>query len=127
MKWMFVWQNLCKTLSRKKLVFLSLLIFLTLSLVGIGNFFLLNQPANAQRSDELTVEFNTDRPGRDYRDFDLSQPCATRCQAACADDSDCVAYTYVKPGVQGSKARCWLKDRVASPTRNSCCISGVKD
>ena len=76
--------------------------------------------------DSLTVEDNVDRPGGDYKDFDLSEAKYQSCQNACADDSNCRAYTYVRPGVQGDKARCWLKDSVPAPGSSTCCISGIK-
>src|SRR5207237_8212495 len=38
----------------------------------------------------------------------------------------CRAWTYVKPGVQGNLARCWLKNQVPNPVRNATfAISGV--
>ncbi len=74
----------------------------------------------------FTVENNTDRPGGDYQDFDLNEAKYQLCQSACAGDANCQAYTYVKPGVQGSNARCWLKNTVPTAGGSSCCISGVK-
>lgn len=72
-------------------------------------------------------EYNTDRPGRDYRDIDLSRPDPSLCRDLCAGDPQCKAYTYVKPGVQGSSARCWLKSSVPDAVRSDCCVSGVKE
>lgn len=74
----------------------------------------------------FTVENNTDRSGGDYKDFDLSEANYEMCQNACASDSNCRSYTYVRPGVQGASARCWLKSSVPSSAASSCCISGVK-
>jgi hypothetical protein len=74
----------------------------------------------------LTVEYDTDRPGADYRDFDLSDPGYESCRDACAGDPKCKAYTYVKPGVQGPNARCWLKTSVPDSGSSACCVSGVK-
>jgi hypothetical protein len=74
----------------------------------------------------FTVENSTDRPGGDYQNFDLSESKFESCQAACANDPNCQAYTYVHPNVQGSKARCWLKNTVPPAGSSSCCISGVK-
>lgn len=75
----------------------------------------------------LTVEYDTDRRGGDYKDFDLPQPRYQVCRDACANDPNCRAYTYVKPGGQGPNARCWLKSSVPSPASGlSCCISGVR-
>jgi len=73
------------------------------------------------------VEPNKDRPGMDYRNFDLSEARPELCQTACESDARCKAYTYVKPGVQGPHARCWLKSGVPNAVANECCISGVKN
>src|SRR5262249_22186707 len=75
----------------------------------------------AQSSTDM--EFFTDRPGMDYKDYAVGDP--ELCQAACANESRCAAYTYVKPGVQGAAAHCWLKSGVPNPVQNECCISGV--
>ncbi len=72
------------------------------------------------------AERNTNRPGKDYKNFNLEEPNPKLCMAACEKDAKCRAYTYVKPGVQGKKARCWLKSGVPKPKKNKCCISGVK-
>jgi len=73
------------------------------------------------------MENNTDRPGRDYKSFDLSSPNPYTCQTACENEEQCQAWTYVKPDVQGPQARCWLKNSGPTPTMNTCCISGVID
>jgi hypothetical protein len=72
------------------------------------------------------LEKDTDRPGMNYRNFDLDVSEPKRCQRTCQDDPKCKAWTYVKPGVQGPKARCWLKTGVPSAKPAPCCISGVK-
>jgi hypothetical protein len=33
----------------------------------------------------------------------------------------------VKPGVQGKKARCYLKDRTPAKYKSNCCVSGVEE
>jgi hypothetical protein len=77
-------------------------------------------------ADLLTYEHNTDRPGKDYKHFDLPNPDYKLCSQACENDPECKAYTYVKPGIQGLKARCWLKGEIPSPKLSDCCISGMK-
>lgn len=67
----------------------------------------------------------TDRPGSDYRDFDLDAPDALLCEQACRDDARCRAFSYVAPGHQGESARCWLKDEVPDAVADACCTSGV--
>lgn len=72
-----------------------------------------------------SMEPDAERPGMDYDSFELSADEPKQCQNACAMDTKCKAYTYVKPGIQG-KARCYLKNGVPSSRKNNSCISGVK-
>jgi uncharacterized protein YkwD len=74
---------------------------------------------------EITREENTDRPGMDYNTISLDTPDPSLCEQACRDDDKCKAYTYVKPGVQGKKANCWLKSSVPDPVPSNDCVSGV--
>lgn len=86
------------------------------------------QKAEAERAAKMTVEKNTDRLGGDYSGFFLDKPQPNLCRKACKEDDQCVAYTYVKPGVQDpTRARCYLKNVVPPPTPNDCCESGVKE
>jgi hypothetical protein len=87
---------------------------------------------SAAASDADQLEYNTDRPGSDYRDFDLpngrgSDAGLKQCLIECENDGQCVAFTYVRAGVQGPSPRCWLKDQVPEAGANDCCISWVKD
>jgi hypothetical protein len=71
------------------------------------------------------MEMGTDRPGSDLRPgFDVATP--SSCERACRQDGNCRAYTFVKPGVQGPGARCWLKSTAPARVANSCCVSGVR-
>ncbi len=73
-------------------------------------------------------EPDTDRMGLDYTSFNLPLAKPRLCQDACAGDSKCQAYTYVKPGVQDDYyARCWLKHSIPQSKMSSCCVSGVKN
>lgn len=82
------------------------------------------------------LEYDTDRPGMDYKSFDITDPdfsqvaLETRptlyCEKPCISDPQCKAWTYVKPGIQGPRARCWLKSGVPEAVKNDCCVSGVK-
>lgn len=71
-------------------------------------------------------ETNIDRPGLDIRNFadPSAQPAA--CQAACDQDGRCVSWTYVRPGVQGPGARCWLKNGYPAAVVNDCCTTGLQ-
>lgn len=72
------------------------------------------------------MEYGIDRQGSDYKNFDLSKSDPNLCLTSCAGESQCKAWTYVKPGVQGPKPRCWLKTNAPAATANACCDSGVK-
>ncbi len=72
-----------------------------------------------------TQEPNVDRPGSDYRDFDLRAPDPQICGQACLGDKSCVAWTFVREGVQGPSPRCWLKNAVPAPQPSDCCTSGI--
>ena len=74
----------------------------------------------------MALELNMDRAGQDYRDFDLNEARVDLCRDACANDSGCRAFTYVRPSYQGANARCWLKSGIPKAAANDCCISGVK-
>ena len=71
------------------------------------------------------MEPDTNRPGEDYTVFDLSSPDPEACANACREDEKCMAYTYVKPGVQSEKARCWLKSGIPDAEPDECCVSGI--
>ena len=72
------------------------------------------------------LEWNVDRPGGDYRSFDLPAANPGECQAACMNEAPCMAFTYVNPGAQGPNARCLLKSAVPAPVAQTCCVSGTK-
>jgi hypothetical protein len=73
------------------------------------------------------LEVGIDRPGGDLRPgFDLAAANPDLCRQACDQEPMCKAFTYVKPGVQGPKPRCWLKSEVRPAVQNDCCISGLK-
>jgi hypothetical protein len=82
--------------------------------------------ANTAVSEPTTLERNTDRPGRDYHAFWLDTDSMRSCQRQCNEDPQCDAYTYVRPGVQGPRARCYLKSGVPDKRANNCCVSGIK-
>ena len=77
-------------------------------------------------SPSLALQYDTDRPGHDYKNFDLSQARPELCRDMCAQDPKCEAFTYVSPGIQGPNARCWLKEMASRPKGAKGLISGVK-
>jgi hypothetical protein len=86
-----------------------------------GNISAEGQPSIIQMMKDTNI------PGSDYRDFDLKIDDPKLCAQVCTEDSSCIACTYVKPGIQGPNARCWLKNNVSSPVPDQCCQSGVKE
>ena len=80
---------------------------------------------NTSPKSGITTELNTDRYGSDYKCLrGIDSPSA--CRSICADESECRAYTWVKPGAIEPQAICCLKNAVPGPTRNENCVSGVK-
>lgn len=71
------------------------------------------------------MEDGIDRPGKDYRSLDLATADPALCQSECVGDNKCVAWTFVKPGVQADNARCWLKTPAPEKVEDDCCISGI--
>lgn len=55
-----------------------------------------------------------DMPGSDYANFNASSPFI--CRDSCGGDTRCQAWVWVKPGVQGPNAQCWLKDKARTRT-----------
>ena len=82
--------------------------------------------SSAFAADTLTVEPGMDRVGADYQNIALDTPDPQLCRTACAADAQCKAYTYVKPGVQGPQAQCYLKSAAAAASPSDCCTSGVR-
>ncbi|MGD9915856.1 MAG: PAN domain-containing protein [Rhizobiaceae bacterium] len=79
----------------------------------------------------LAYENKTDRPGGDYKSFDIVIPksgtivsTATMCESKCKSELQCYAWTLVDRGVQGPNARCWLKNSIPEPRPCSFCTSG---
>jgi hypothetical protein len=85
------------------------------------------QPPRSNQSARARMERNTNRPGEDYKDLDLSSPEPQLCAEACMKDARCRAWTYVSPGVQADNARCWLKDKIPPAVPDDNCVSGLKD
>jgi hypothetical protein len=81
----------------------------------------------AQASQMSPMEWSTDRPGLDYSSFEQPADDPAYCAKACAQDAQCMAWTYVRPyTIQGPYPRCWLKYAIPQPHSNGCCVSGQK-
>jgi hypothetical protein len=72
------------------------------------------------------VEPRINRPGMDFNNFDLAAADPNLCKTACEREGICQAWTFVGPGVQGPRARCWLKFAVPTAFTDNCCTSGVR-
>ena len=103
-----------------------LLTILTVGALGIFVVFSNVEASLTVANPVLQFEHDIDRPGSDYRNFDLARADPRECERACAADGRCKAFSYVRPGVQGSRPRCWLKTQMAAPVASNCCVSGVK-
>jgi curli biogenesis system outer membrane secretion channel CsgG len=79
-----------------------------------------------EQEQEAKTEYDTDRPGADYRDFPLRASDPSLCRDACNREYRCKAWTFGQPGLAGDEAHCWLKEAVPDPVRDERCISGVK-
>jgi PAN domain/Trypsin len=89
----------------------------------------LEQPAPFAGAEAIGpgMENNTNRAFSDYRRFELDGRTPEVCQSACRSDTEnCRAWAYVRPGVQGPKALCYLKNAVPPAVPDRCCISGVE-
>jgi hypothetical protein len=72
----------------------------------------------------MRQEDGVNRPGADYMNYEARY--WQDCEVGCTRESMCKSWTYVRAGVQGPKARCWLKRTVARPVADAHTISGVK-
>ena len=72
------------------------------------------------------LEYGFDRPGYDYKNFELSVADPRQCQNACYAEPQCQSFSYTNPGVLGPNPHCWLKTAVAPAVANNASTSGVK-
>ena len=82
--------------------------------------------AMSDGSASLTFEPDANRAGGDFTSFEVIGDRMEMCRDVCAAEMSCVAYTYVRPGIQGPRSRCWLKSAIPDATLDGCCISGIK-
>ena len=72
------------------------------------------------------LEYNTNRYGSDYKGWNEIGTTPEACRDDCLRDPKCKSFSWVKPGTQGTSARCWLKHSVPPTSHSDCCVSGVK-
>lgn len=89
---------------------------------------IVSPPPTVHKTMTMTMEHDTNYFGMDYNDGRLPRAnCGPECcRDACRKDPKCKAYTWVKPGVQGPTARCWLKRGVPARSTDHNTISGRK-
>jgi WSC domain. len=78
---------------------------------------------------DLRMEDNADLTGPYIRYFGLPEARPELCRDACAQDSNCAAFTYVKPGAYPSNpnnAVCYLKSSAGEWVPSTCCVSGAR-
>jgi hypothetical protein len=58
-----------------------------------------------------------------------ARPSVGQCQADCAANASCRAFTWIRPGAYnpGDSAMCYIMASVSGPVSHPCCISGVKN
>ncbi|HAH10026.1 MAG TPA: hypothetical protein DCL48_07990, partial [Alphaproteobacteria bacterium] len=66
-----------------------------------------------------------DRPGGDYRDFDVSRGGPAVCADTCNRDSACRAWSFMRPARFGVAPKCYLKGVATAERRDARFISGV--
>jgi hypothetical protein len=94
-----------------------------LTSIGLAEF---DGSAREQRRSTVSMEYNIDRLGADYASFELRTGDPEGCRQRCESEARCRAFTFVRPGIQGRYARCYLKTTVPQRRADRCCISGVK-
>ena len=62
-----------------------------------------------------------DLMGSDIAGSNVSNP--DQCAAACAGNPACLAWTFVRAGLKGPSARCFLKNPVPAPSFNAVCLT----
>jgi len=80
---------------------------------------------SAHYAEGVVLEYGYDRPGGSYVANYPNTGSAQQCAQMCSNNPACVAFTWVKPGVQGPTGVCWLKGSLSGKAPNKDCVSGV--
>ncbi len=70
-------------------------------------------------------ENNYDRPGGKYLIHYKNIGSPTQCMNLCKGKPGCMAFPWVRPGIQGPGGFCWLKSTVTQKVFAKCCVSGL--
>jgi hypothetical protein len=82
--------------------------------------------SGGSQASKYQLEMNVNRNGADFHDFAPARASADVCAEACAKDSRCRTWTWVKGELEPPVGHCWLKHSAPEPTPDDCCVSGVK-
>lgn len=96
--------------------------------MNIRSGLLLALLAGVAHAADYTIEDGFDRPGPIYESFEQTSEFQdpVLCRDRCESQPQCKSFTFVKPGVEGPKARCKMRDREPAPVESACCISAVR-
>lgn len=70
------------------------------------------------------TQMDTNFPGNDFRSFPSDD--VNGCAEVCERTRGCMAWTWVRPGVQGPRGMCWLKNGAPQVVKDRCCMSGLR-
>jgi hypothetical protein len=98
----------------------------------VGTCYLKNQVPNptAAANDVISavkrgMDVGVERAGGDYRDFSMNYRSPELCQATCAQEAQCAAWSF-SPGTANTSAHCWLKSTVTPQMSAPAYLSGIK-
>lgn len=94
------------------------------SIIGLAAG-LLMLASSAVHASIIKFENNMDRPGGKYLAHYGPVGSPQHCMEICKGNPACVAFTWVRPGVQGPNGVCWLKSTASNKVPNNCCVSGI--
>jgi hypothetical protein len=75
--------------------------------------------------DTMTTQPGVNLPGADYRTIEAAAS-TEACEAECAGDDRCRAFTFVRPSARGQAGRCLLKSSIPTAQPDRRYISGTK-
>jgi hypothetical protein len=100
----------------------ALLAVVSLVAVGCAS----SKPVKTSDNVDFTTELNTNRPGADILNVELKEPSVPLCKQMCAENLQCMSFTYAGPGVLSPAPRCLIKNAVPEAVQAEGYVSGVK-